>query len=274
MLKNNISAKRRKSMTKKDLERQLAGREAEQAQTAIFKPTGQENRVRIIPVKEDQVFYELSSVRLNDTYFTLPFRKTKKGEKRHPDNYYTELIGPVYEKDSALYTEVKQKDKYIFYVVEIDSDNRPIPNKKTGDVLQVFYPSPGLGHLIVEKALDLPDGLDPFSNPGVALKVITKKNRNTGFNDYSESHFEDEMFVLENWDELTASAAAKDVPAKLAKRSEVEQALKNRIQNRVALAYTTLGQTTSKASSAAESEDGEYDEFEKGLMSEIDLDKV
>jgi hypothetical protein len=245
----------------------LKQREAPTPRQAIFKPTKAQHRVRFVPVAKDQAFYELSSVKLGDSYYTLPFRKTKMNGNKDENNYYTGLIQPVYAYDSNLYTEIKQKDKYIFYVIEVDEDGKAIRNSETGDILQTFYPSPGLGHTIIDGLQKLESGKEPFDNPGIAFRIVKGMNSRTKFNDYSNSYFEDEIFALENWDEFVKEAAEKKMPAKIAERNDVELALRNRLGSSITLAYKTLGQTSASASSGNENE--ELDEFEKELERDI-----
>lgn len=243
---------------------QIEGREASKGNMPVFKPVKNLHRVRFIPVRENEAFWELSSIELGGSYYTLPFRKTKQNESKDPNNYYSGLIQPVYGVDQNMYSKIKQRDKYIFFVVEVNDEGDVMPHE-SGEVVQVFFPSPGLGHTIVDGMLNL-DGVEPFDNPGVAFKISKGKDQRTGFPDYSKSSFENKEFDLDNWESICKEAW--EIPqVKLAEREEVELALRNQLGGKIVLPYKTL--TNKDLEKSTEGDEEDMDDYEKKLLDEI-----
>lgn len=235
------------------------------ASMSVFKPTGKEHRVAIVPPQGDEFplgLYSRISFNGDKTYFTLPIAKLKVSDDldlTQTGNWYQKLISPLWNSNQALYRELKLQENLRLFVVELDSDDNVIPHED-GSKIQMFMPAPGFAKQIVGEIFENNIQISLEESP---ILHIRKTKASNGFNNYNTSTFEGSVNLSTLIDELKSFSIVKT-----ASQKEIEIALHNYLSPKgVMLDYQTLA--VKKAAPAPIEENNEeksMDEFEKSLI--------
>ena len=241
--------------------------------SSVFKPQKDETSIVLLPSSNDGElpYLRASMAEIGGVLFEFPFYKTHKDERRDPENWYQGLIGTLFDKHPAEYRDLSLKDRYIFQVVELDDDGKPVFDKTTQTYVKLWKPSPGLAKVVEKEILrQATKGVVPFGWICPAFVVVKDVSPATGYPDYSKSRFGEKVDISDIKVECENHLKSPKDFLRSSTREEVEFAIRSYLEPRgINLVYRTIS-TGRALAQAASSSNNDVDAYEENLLAEIE----
>jgi len=238
---------------------------------STFKPEKDTTNLILLPSKNenDLPYLRASMAQIGGALFEFSFYKTHKEERRDPDNWYQTLIGTLFDDHPNEYREVSLKDRYVFQVVELGDDGKPVFDKTNETYVKTWKPSPGLGKVVEREIQKLATkGVFPFGLKGPVFTIVKDKNQSTGYPDYAKSVFGEEADITDIKVEVENNITDIKSLLRPNTRAETEFALRSYLEPKgINLVYRTIATGKDLAENVVNEE--ELDEYEQNLLSQV-----